>query len=122
MTNRPPHTDEPSGLDEAEYRAPAPGPGARLGSPVRIAGFVLLLLLLSLLAVAVFIAITVGVTILVGEVIPRPVNVLLAPIAGVGVAVLCFGGASRFRRGMFKNRYGLLRRPPRNPKPQQPAG
>jgi hypothetical protein len=89
---------------------------------MRMVVFVVLLLILSLVAVAVFIAITIGVTVLVGAVVPRPVNVILAPVAGVAVAVLCFGGASRFRRGMFRNRYGLMRRPPRNPKPQQPAG
>jgi hypothetical protein len=30
------------------------------------------------------------------------------------VAILCFGGASRFRKGIFNNRYGLFRRPPRD--------
>ena len=89
---------------------------------MKIAAFVVLLLVLSLLAVAVFIAITIGVTILVGDVMPRPVNVFAAPIAGVAVAVLCFGGASRFRKGMFKNRYGLFRRPPRDTEPEVPAG
>ena len=122
MTYRPPYTDDPAGLDQTASRAPAPIPRALLRNPVNIAAFVILLLLLSLLAVTVFIAITIGVTILVGDVVPRPVNVFVAPVAGVAVAVLCFGGASRFRRGMFKNRYGLMRRPPRNPKPQEPPG
>lgn len=122
MTYPPPYTDDPAGLDAAASRTPAPVPRAKLGSPVKIAAFVVLLLILSLLAVTIFIAITIGVTILVGAVVPRPVNVILAPVAGVAVAVLCFGGASRFRRGMLRNRYGLMRRPPRNPKPGQPAG
>jgi hypothetical protein len=122
MTYRPPYTDDPAGLDKAAPRASTPGRAALLRNPAKIAAFVVLLLVLSLVAVALFIAITIGVTILVGDVVPRPVNVFVAPIAGVAVAVLCFGGASRFRRGMFRNRYGLMRRPPRNPKPQEPAG
>jgi hypothetical protein len=122
MTYRPPYTDDPAGLDESAARAPAPLRRTLPRNPVKIAAFVVLLLVLSLLAVVIFIAITIGVTILVGDLVPRPVNVFVAPIAGVAVAVLCFGGASRFRMAMFRNRYGLFRRPPRNPKPQQPAG
>ena len=119
MTNRPPPTDDFAGLDDAEFPTTQPLPVKRL-SPLRMVVFVVLLLMLSMLAAAVFLAMTVGVTIVVGDVVPKPVNVA-APIAGVAVAFLCFGGASRIRKGMFKNRYGLMRRPPRNPKPEQPV-
>ncbi len=112
MTQQPPITDDPARLEDAAFAAPrVPSPIQRIG-PYRLAAVVLLVLLLGLLAAAVFLAITVGVTLLVGNLLPRPVN-LAAPIAGVGVAALCFGGASRFRKGMLKNRYGLFRRPPR---------
>ncbi len=120
MTYRPPTTDDFAGLDDAEFPTSRPLPVKRL-SPPRVVVFVVLLLVISVLASAVFLAITVGITIVVGDVVPKPVNVA-APIVGVAVAVLCFGGASRFRRGMFKNRYGLMRRPPRDAKPQEPAG
>jgi hypothetical protein len=119
MTYRPPTTDDSVGREDALFPTPRPLPVKRL-SPLRIAVFVVLLLTIAVLAAAVFLAITVGVTIVVGDVVPRPVNVA-APLAGVAVACLCFGGASRIRTGMFKNRYGLLHRPPRAPKPQQPV-
>ncbi len=122
MTYRPPYTDDPAGLDTSASHAPAPLSRAVLKNPLKLAAFAVLLLILSLLAVALFIAITIGVTILVGDVVPRPVNVFVAPVVGVAAAVLCFGGASRFRVAMLRNRYGLFRRPPRNPKPQQPPG
>jgi uncharacterized RDD family membrane protein YckC len=121
MTYRPPTPEACAGLEDAAFPAPRPAQPAKPPSPVRIAAFVVLLLLISLLAVAVFLGITVGVTILVGDVLPRPVN-LAAPIAGVAIASLCFGGASRFRPGTLKGRYGLLRRPPRDPQPQPPPG
>jgi hypothetical protein len=118
MTYRPPYTDDPGGLNAA---APTPAQRVRLQSPLKIAGFIVLLVILSLVAMVLFLAITIGVTILVATVVPKPVNVI-APLVGVGVAVLCFGGASRMRTGMFRNRYGLMRRPPRDPKPEQPPG
>ncbi len=83
--------------------------------PLQIAGIVLLFLLLALLAALVFLGITIGVTILAANLIPKPANAVLAPLLGVGAATLCFGGASRIRKGMFKNRYGILHRPPRDP-------
>ena len=121
MNYRPPTTDDSPGLEDAAFPAPrVPSPIQRIG-PYRMAAVVVLVVLVSLLAAAVFLAITVGVTLLVGNFLPKPVN-LAAPIAGVGVAVLCFGGASRFRKGMLKNRYGLFRRPPRDTEPELPAG
>jgi hypothetical protein len=121
MTDRQPTTDDSAGLEDAAFPAlRAPTLFERIG-PYRMAAVVLLVLLVALLAAAVFLAITVGVTLLVGDLLPKPVN-LAAPIAGVGVAVLCFGGASRFRKGMLKNRYGLFRRPPRDTEPELPAG
>jgi hypothetical protein len=115
MTYRPPTHFDRKGLEDAATPDPAPALVAKRTGPLKIAGFVLLFLLLSLLACAVFLGITIGVTILVALILPRAglVN-LLAPLAGVGVASLCFGAASRFRKGMLKNRYGLFRRPPRD--------
>jgi hypothetical protein len=122
MTYRPPIHVDPKRLEDADNPDPPPVLGTRRTSPLRIAGFVLLLLLLGLLAFAVFVAIAVGVTILVALLLPKAgfVN-LIAPVVGVGVASLCFGAASRFRKGMFKNRYGLFRRPPRD-LGKRPAG
>ncbi len=121
MRDRPPTTDDSSGLEDAKFAAArVPGLIERVG-PYRFAGVVVLLIVMAVLAAALFLSITVGVTLLVGNLLPRPVN-LAAPIVGVGVAVVCFGGAGRFRRGMLKNRYGLLRRPPRDTKPELPAG
>ncbi|MGA7987599.1 MAG: hypothetical protein WCB51_04285 [Candidatus Dormiibacterota bacterium] len=121
MRDGQPTTDDSSGLEDAEFAVRrVPSPVERFGA-FRIAAVVVLLIVIALLAAAVFLAITVGVTLLVGALLPRPVN-LAAPIAGVGVAVLCFGGASRFRKGMLRNRYGLFRRPPRNTEPELPAG
>jgi hypothetical protein len=115
MTYRPPIHVDPKALEDADNPDPLPVLAARRTSPLKMAGFVLLLLLLGLLAFAVFVAIAVGVTILVALLLPKAgfVN-LIAPVVGVGVASLCFGAASRFRKGMFKNRYGLFRRPPRD--------
>ena len=116
MRDQPPTTDDSSGLEDAKFAAAgAPSLIERVG-PYRFAGVVVLLIVMAVLAAALFLAITVGVTLVVGNLLPRPVN-LAAPIVGVGVAVLCVGGAGRFRRGMLKNRYGLLRRPPRDTKP-----
>jgi uncharacterized RDD family membrane protein YckC len=113
MRYRPSTHVDPRGLEEAANPDPVPVTG-RVG-PFKIAGFVVLFLLLSLLAFAVFVAIAIGVTILVALLLPRAglLNVI-APLVGVSVAGLCFGAASRVRRGMFKNRYGLFRRPPRD--------
>lgn len=120
MAYRPPTTDNPNRLEDAAFPEPRkPRAIERIG-PYRMAAVVVLIHVVALLAAAVFLAITVGVTLLVGNLLPRPVN-LAAPIAGVGVAVLCFGGASRFRKGMLKNRYGLFHRPPRETEPTPPA-
>src|SRR6202140_5050366 len=115
MTYRPPIHLDSEGLETPPNPAPAPVLVAKRTGPFKIAGFVLLFLILSLLAVAVFLGITIGVTILVTLLLPKAglLN-LIAPVVGVGVASLCFGAASRFRKGMFKNRYGLFRRPPRD--------
>jgi hypothetical protein len=121
MTDRQPTTDHAARLEDAEFAAPRALSTVRRVGPYRIAGVVALLIVVALLAATLFLAITVGVTLLVGQVLPKPVN-LAAPIAGVGVAVLCFGGAGRFRKGMLKNRYGLFRRPPRDAEPEPPAG
>jgi len=115
MTYRPATHVDPKGLEDADNPDPIPVLAARRTSPLKIVGFVLLFLLLALLAFAVFVAITIGVTILIGFLLPRAAFVnLIAPVVGVVVASLCFGAASRFRKGMFKNRYGLFRRPPRD--------
>jgi uncharacterized RDD family membrane protein YckC len=113
MPYRPPTHVDPDGLEEATN--PDPVPVTDRAGPFKIAGFVVLFLLLSLLAFAVFVAIAIGVTILVALLLPTAglLNVI-APLVGVGVASVCFGAASRIRRGMFKNRYGLFRRPPRD--------
>ena len=121
MTSRPPTSSESVGLEDAAFPSPRPQLEVQRSSPVRVAGFVLLFLLLSLLAFAVFLAITVGVTVLVGMVVPGPAK-LAAPILGVGVASLGFGAASRLRKGRLRGRYGLLRRPPRDPFQQRPGG
>ena len=122
MTYRPPIHLDSEGLEEAANPDPPPVLVGKRTDPFKIAGFVLLFLILSLLAVAVFLGITIGVTILVTLLLPKAgfLN-LIAPVVGVGVASLCFGAASRFRKGMFKNRYGLFRRPPRD-LGKRPAG
>jgi hypothetical protein len=100
-------------LQEADHPEPAAPLDRRRLHPLQIAGILLLFVFLALLAAMVFLGITIGATILAANVIPKPANAALAPLIGVGLATLCFGGASRIRRGMFKNRYGLLHRPPR---------
>jgi uncharacterized RDD family membrane protein YckC len=115
MPYRPPTHVDPEGLEEAANPDPVTVLVAVRAGPFKIAGFVVLFLLLSLLAFAVFVAIAIGVTILVALFLPKAglLNVI-APLVGVGVASLCFGAASRIRKGMFKKRYGLFRRPPRD--------
>jgi hypothetical protein len=115
MTSRPPTHIDPEGLEDAANPDPVPVLAAKRAGPLRIAGFVLLFLLLSLLAFAIFLGIAIGVTFLMALILPHAgfIN-LIAPLVGVGVASVCFGAASRFRKGMFKNRYGLFHRPPRN--------
>jgi uncharacterized RDD family membrane protein YckC len=115
MSYRPPTHVDATGLEEAANPDLPPVLSATRTAPLKIAGFVLIFLILSLLACAVFLGIAIGVTILVALLLPKAgfVN-LIAPVIGVGVASLCFGVASRFRKGMFKNRYGLFRRPPRD--------
>ncbi len=115
MSSRPPTRFDSEGLEEAANPDPPPVLVARRGGALRIAGFVLLFLVFSLLGFAVFLGITIGVTALVTLLLPKAglLN-LIAPVVGVGVASLCFGAASRIRKGMFKNRYGLFRRPPRD--------
>lgn len=115
MTYRPPIHIDSQGLEEAAYPDPSPPLVAKRTGPLKIAGFAVLFLVLALVGVAVFLGITIGVTILVALLLPKTgfLN-LIAPVVGVGVASLCFGAASRFRKGMFKNRYGLFRRPPRD--------
>jgi uncharacterized RDD family membrane protein YckC len=121
MTYRPTTHVDGNGLEDAANPDPAPVLAPKRTGPVKIAGFVLLFLVLSLLAFAVFLGIAIGVTILVALVLPKQGLVdLLAPVVGVGVASVCFGAASRFRKGMLKNRYGLFRRPPKDPQ-NQPA-
>jgi uncharacterized RDD family membrane protein YckC len=115
MTYRPPIHFDSDGLEEPANPDPLPVLVAKRASPLTIAAFVLLFLSLSLLAFALFLGIAIGVTIVVALFLPKQGYVdLIAPVAGVGVASLCFGAASRFRKGMFKNRYGLFRRPPRD--------
>jgi hypothetical protein len=113
MKSSPPTRIDATGLEEAANPDVPPVLSTQRTAPLKIAGFVLIFLVLSLLAFAVFLGIAIGVTILVALLLPKAglVN-LLAPVAGVVVASLCFGVASRFRKGMFKNRYGLFRRPP----------
>jgi uncharacterized RDD family membrane protein YckC len=115
MSYRPPTHVDAAGLEEAANPDLPPVLSAKRTGPLKVAGFVLIFLVLSLLAFAVFLGIAIGVTILVALLLPKAglVN-LIAPVVGVGVASLCFGVASRFRKGMFKNRYGLFRRPPRD--------
>lgn len=115
MTYRPPIHLDKNGLEEPANPDPVPALAPRRTGPLKIAGFILLFLLLSLVASAVFLAITIGVTILVAQILPKQGVVdLVAPVAGVGVASVCFGAASRFRKGRLKNRYGLFRRPPKD--------
>ncbi|MFZ0130243.1 MAG: hypothetical protein WB808_04505 [Candidatus Dormiibacterota bacterium] len=115
MAYRPPIDADPRVLEDAANPDPVPVLAAKRSGPIRIAGFVLLFVVLSLLAFAAFLAIAIGVTILMALILPKAgfIN-LIAPVVGVGVASLCFGAASRFRKGMLKNRYGLFRRPPRD--------
>jgi len=115
MTYRPPTQVDPGGLEEAANPDPVPVLIAKRAGPLKVAGFVVLFLLLSLLAFAVFVAIAVGVTILVALVLPKAALFsVIAPLVGVGVASLCFGAVARVRKGMFRNRYGLFRRPARD--------
>ena len=109
-----------SGLEDADFPDPRVPSPMYASTRLRTAVIILLLIVMSLLAVVAFLAITIGVTIVVGDVLPRPTNIA-APIAGVAVAAVCFGAASRFRKGALKNRYGLFRRPPRDPG-TRPAG
>jgi hypothetical protein len=116
-------TESPSapvatGLQDADHPEDVIPLTRRRMHPLQIAAIGLLFLVLSLLAAVVFLGITIGVTIVAANLIPKPANVL-APLLGVGLATLCFGGASRIRKGMFKNRYGILHRPPRNPSGQR---
>jgi hypothetical protein len=115
MSSSPPTHVDAAGLEDAANPDLPPVLSAQRTAPLKIAGFVLIFLVLSLLAFAVFLGIAIGVTILVALLLPKAglVN-LIAPVVGVAVASLCFGVASRFRKGMFKNRYGLFRRPPRD--------
>jgi hypothetical protein len=116
MNSQPPGTAEGAGLETADF--PEPRPALAHGSirPFKVAAFVVFFLILALLAFAAFLGIAVGVTILLALILPKQGLLdLIAPVVGVGVASVCFGAASRFRKGMFKNRYGLFRRPPRDP-------
>jgi len=114
MTERASTDIDPEELEDAATPDPVPVLVNRTG-PLKLAGFIALFLLLSLLAFAVFLAIAIGVTILVALILPKQGLLdLIAPIIGVGVASVCFGAASRFRKGMLKNRYGLFRRPPKD--------
>jgi len=116
MTYRPTTHRASNGLEDAENPDPVPALAPRRTGPLKIAAFVVLFLLLSLLAFAVFLGLAIGVTILLALILPKQgILDLIAPIVGVGVASVCFGAASRFRKGMFKNRYGLFRRPPKDP-------
>ena len=109
----PPPTMLDSGLEDADHPDPRVPSPVSASNRLRTTVIILLLIAISLLAVVVFIAITIGVTIVVGYVLPRPATIT-APIAGVAVAALCFGAASRIRKGALRNRYGLFRRPPRD--------
>jgi hypothetical protein len=116
MNSRPPGTAEGAGLEAADFPEPSGPLAAGSMGPLKFAGFVVLFLILALLAFAVFLGIAVGVTILLALILPKQGLIdLIAPVVGVGVASVCFGAASRFRKGMLKNRYGLFRRPPRDP-------
>jgi hypothetical protein len=122
MTDRPQTQVDPSRLEDAANPDPVPVLVAKRTGPLKVAGFVVLFLVLSLLAFAAFLAIAIGVTILLALLLPKQGLLdLIAPIVGVGVASVCFGAASRFRKGMLKNRYGLFRRPPKDPS-KGPAG
>jgi hypothetical protein len=115
MTYRPPIHVDKNGLELAANPDPVPVLAAKRTGPLKIAGFVFLFLVLALLACVVFLGIAIGVTILLALILPKQGLIdLIAPIVGVGVASVCFGAASRFRKGM-KNRYGLFRRPPKDP-------
>jgi hypothetical protein len=116
MTYRPTPRVDANGLEEPANPDPVPVLAPKRTGPLKIAGFVVLFLVLCLLAFAVFVAIAVGVTILLALILPKQGLLdLIAPVVGVGVASVCFGAVSRFRKGMLKNRYGLFRRPPRDP-------
>ena len=115
MTERASTDIDPEELEDAATPDPVPVLAVNRTGPLKLAGFIALFLLLSLLAFAVFLAIAIGVTILVALILPKQGLLdLIAPIIGVGVASVCFGAASRFRKGMLKNRYGLFRRPPKD--------
>jgi hypothetical protein len=123
MNSQPPGTAEDPGLEAADF--PESRSQLALGSMrrLKVAAFVILFLVLSLLAFAVFLGIAIGVTILVALILPKQGLIdLIAPLVGVGVASVCFGAVSRFRKGMLKNRYGLFRRPPRDPGKQLADG
>jgi len=116
MTYRPTIHVDKNGLEEPANPDPVPVLAAKRTSGLKIAGFVVLFLILSLLAFAVFLGIAIGVTILLALILPKQGLLdLIAPVVGVGVASVCFGVVSRFRKGALKNRYGLFRRPPRDP-------
>jgi len=115
MSYRPTTHVDASGFEEPANPDPAPVLAPKRTGPLKIAGFVVLFLVLSLLAFAVFLGIAIGVTILLALILPKQgILDLIAPVVGVGVASVCFGAASRFRKGMLKNRYGLFRRPPKD--------
>jgi hypothetical protein len=115
MNSQPPGTAEGAGLETADFPEPRPPQARGAMHPLKVAAFVVLFLILALLAFAVFLAIAVGVTILLALILPKQgILDLIAPVVGVGVASVCFGAASRFRKGMLKNRYGLFRRPPKD--------
>jgi hypothetical protein len=116
MTDWAPAGIDPEKLEDAATPDPVPVLAVKRTGPLKLAGFVVLFLVLSLLAFAVFLGIAIGVTILLALILPKQGLLdLIAPVVGVGVASVCFGAVSRFRKGMLKNRYGLFRRPPRDP-------
>src|SRR6202035_757762 len=84
-----------TGLEEAANPDLPPVLSTQRTAPLKIAGFALIFLVLSLLAFAVFLGIAIGVTILVALLLPNAGFVdLIAAVAGVVVASLCFGVAS----------------------------
>jgi hypothetical protein len=115
MSDWSPADIDPEELEDASTPDPVRVLAVKRTGPLKLAGFIVLFLFLSLLAFAVFLAIAIGVTILVALILPKQgILDLIAPVVGVGVASVCFGAASRFRKGMLKNRYGLFRRPPKD--------
>src|ERR1700691_4356869 len=123
MTYRPTTHVDKNGLEDAENPDPVPVLTPKRSGLLKSAVFVILFLVLSLLAFAVFLGIAIGVTILVALILPKQGLIdLIAPLVGVGVASVCFGAVSRFRMGVLKKRYGLFRRPPRDPGKQLADG